>query len=417
MTPHPAPDWLPIRSSVPDQEQRVNGQGSASDDWPQPEPLQDELPPVEPLGEDLLPDSLRPLAEDVRERMQVPLDYPAVVEVLCLAGAVNRRAAIQPKAHDSGWVVVPNLWGGIVAPPGLMKSPVIQAVAQLLMRIQAGWHAEHEQALQEYAQAKLEHELRTAAWKDTYKAAAKKGSAPPARPDEEPPREPALRRLVMNDATFEALHRTLADNLAGVLVIRDELAGWLSELDRAGREGERAFFLQAWNGDTGHTIDRIERGTVYVPACCVSMLGGIQPGRLRSYLSDAVKDGPNNDGLVQRFQLLIWPDTPSGWRYVDRQPDAKAVEQAAQIFERLVGMDVEIPTKFWFAADAQELFVEWLGGLEKKIRGDELHPALAAHLAKYRSLMPSLALLFHLADAPGQGCCAPRTGEAGCRLV
>ena len=50
-------------------------------------------------------------------------------------------------------------------------------------------------------------------------------------------------------------------------------------LDRAGREGERAFCLQAWNGDTGHTIDRIGRGTIHVEACCMSMLGGIQPGR------------------------------------------------------------------------------------------------------------------------------------------
>jgi putative DNA primase/helicase len=51
-----------------------------------------------------------------------------------------------------------------------------------------------------------------------------------------------------------------------------------------------------------------------------------------------------------------------------------------------------------FATDAQELFIEWLAELEAKIRGDELHPALISHLSKYRSLMPSLALLFHLAE-------------------
>ena len=33
--------------------------------------------------------------------------------MLCLAGAVYRRAVIQPKASDTGWVVVPNLWGGM----------------------------------------------------------------------------------------------------------------------------------------------------------------------------------------------------------------------------------------------------------------------------------------------------------------
>src|ERR1035441_4459876 len=97
-------------------------------DWPEPEPLGGELPPVQACDLPLLPRSLRPLVEDTAERMQVPLDYPAVMAVLCLAGVTNRRATIQPKAVDTSWVVVPNLWGGIIAPPGLMKSPVISAM-------------------------------------------------------------------------------------------------------------------------------------------------------------------------------------------------------------------------------------------------------------------------------------------------
>jgi putative DNA primase/helicase len=32
------------------------------------------------------------------------------------------------------------------------------------------------------------------------------------------------------------------------------------------------------------------------------------------------------------------------------------------------------------------------------VRGDEFHPALVSHLSKYRKLMPSLALLFELAE-------------------
>jgi len=133
------------------------------------------------------------------------------------------------------------------------------------------------------------------------------------------------------------------------------------------------------------------------------MLGGIQPGRLRSYLVDALKDGPSNDGLIQRFQLLVWPDKPD-WSYVDRVPDAVSEEQAARVFRKLVELDAENPARFRFALDAQELFVEWLAELEAKIRGDELHPALICHLSKYRSLMPALAVLFELAEwAAGSG--------------
>ncbi len=35
----------------------------------------------------------------------------------------------------------------------------------------------------------------------------------------------------------------------------------------------------------------------------------------------------------------------------------------------------------------------------------ELHPAMIAHLSKYRSLMPSLAALFELADKAAMSTC------------
>ena len=135
----------------------------------------------------------------------------------------------------------------------------------------------------------------------------------------------------------------------------------------------------------------------------MSMLGGIQPGRLRFYLAEAIQDNPNNDGLIQRFQVLVWPDPSPEWTYVDRMPDAEAINQVARVFEKLVTLDPEYPLRIRFARDAQALFVEFLAELEAKVRGGELHPALTSHLAKYRSLMPSLALLFALFDDAARG--------------
>jgi hypothetical protein len=106
-----------------------------------------------------------------------------------------------------------------------------------------------------------------------------------------------------------------------------------------------------------------------------------------------------NDGLFQRFQLLVYPDQPKQWQLIDRAPNHAAIAQAAETYRQLVNMEVGSIPVFRFAAEAQELFNAWLTELETtKLRGNDLHPALVAHLAKYRSLMPSLALLFHLAD-------------------
>ena len=130
--------WQPAAEN----EQHRAALAQVADGWPKLEPLQSELPPVEAFSEELLLPSFRPLVRDVSERMQVPMDYPAVVILLCLAGAVNRRATIQPKAQDTGWVVVPNLWGGIIAPPGFMKSPSFKQrpVPWFRFRLNGGKH-------------------------------------------------------------------------------------------------------------------------------------------------------------------------------------------------------------------------------------------------------------------------------------
>jgi putative DNA primase/helicase len=367
------------------------------DEWPEPEPLATSIPDVMPFDLALMPESFRPLVKDVAERMQVPLDFPAVTAIATLAGVTNRRAEIQPKRNDHTWTVIPNLWGGIVAPPGMLKSPVVSCMTQNARAIEHGWRDAHEAAEQEYKSALEEQELKKAAWKDRFKAAAKKNQDAPARPESDLVR-PVLRRLITSDATFESLHLVLSENPAGLFVLRDELTGWLAGLERQGREQERAFFLECWNGDAAFTIDRIGRGSVHVPRACISLFGGIQPARLRDYLADAMKNGPSNDGLMQRFQLIVWPDMPPEWSYVDRKPDTEAQARTAEVYRRITAMDPTKPLRLQFDDEAQALFEQWLTDLEQRIRDDSLPLSMQAHLAKFRSLMPSLALLFTLAD-------------------
>lgn len=383
---------------------------AAGQEWPDPAPLGEELPPVPVFPLELLPNSLRPLVQDTSERMQAPPDYAAAASIVALAGCVNRRASVNPKREDASWLVIPNLWGCIVGPPGVMKSPTMWAAARPLARIEEGWRVEFESETAGFELEKEQAELRYQAWREEYKRAVKKNEAPPIQPDRTM-KKPTQRRLVLQDATFEKLHEILAENPSGVLVIRDELTGWLADLDRQGRESERAFFLQAWNGDAAFTVDRIGRGSIYVPAVCVSLMGNIQPARLRAYLSEAMSGGPQDDGLFQRFQIAVWPDLPADWKLVDRSVNQTAFDIADQVFHRLVKLSADEPVRMRFAADAQELFNAWWTELEnKKIRNLDLAAPLISHFSKYRSLMPSLAGLFELADMAAEG--QPSEGQA-----
>src|SRR5262249_29276985 len=118
--------------------------------------------------------------------------------------------------------------------------------------------------------------------------------------------------------------------------------------------------------------------------------------------------------LLQRFQLLVYPDVNKKWRNVDRWPDTAEKQRAWAVFERLSDFDAlasgaerdeqdgdGVPF-LRFTSEAQNLFDDWRSKLETMVRSGEEHPAIESHLAKYRSLVPTLALLLHLADG-GQG--------------
>jgi hypothetical protein len=106
--------------------------------------------------------------------------------------------------------------------------------------------------------------------------------------------------------------------------------------------------------------------------------------------------------------MLVWPDVSPDWTNVDRYPDSAAREAAWSMFERLDKLTAEeieanrdqfeaIPF-LRFDDEAQETFDEWRLNLEGRVRSADLHPALESHLAKYRKLVPSLALICALAD-------------------
>ena len=377
-------------------------------EWPDLAPLPG-LPEVPAFEPGLLPAAFRLWLMDVSERIQCPADFPAVGAIVALAAVVGRQVAIRPKRKDD-WTVVPNLWGAAVGRPGVLKTPALTEPMRPLGRLEGLARVAHEEVMRDFEAAQLVAEQRKAVGKEAIRAALKKGHNPEglareALGDTETP--PARVRYTTSDASVEKLGELLRDNPRGLLVYRDELTGLLRSLDREGNETSRAFYLESWNGTGGFTFDRIGRGTVEIEGACVSILGGIQPGPLGEYLRAAVAGGAGDDGLLQRFQVVAWPDIGGDWRNIDRWPDSGARDRAWAVFDRLNTLDPGAlgaerdgdGTAFLrFDGDAQELFTEWRGGLERRLRAGEEAPAFEAHLSKFRSLVPSLALLLHLAD-------------------
>jgi len=386
---------------------------SESIEWKDPMPLPEGLPPVAPLDEAMLPYPLRGWIMDVSERMQIPPDFPAAGAVTVASSLIGRKIGIYPKRYDD-WLVVPNLWGAVVGKPAMLKSPALAEIMKPLSRLVTEARDDHEAALKDHRIQAAVAGAEQKALKDALEKAAKQARESGdhsevekiARQQREAtvPEEPVQRRYKTEDPTVEKVCELLIENPRGILVHRDELSGWLRSLDKQGREGDRSLYLESWNGAGSYEVDRIGRGSLYVPALCVSILGGIQPGPLSSYVREATRGAEGNDGLMQRFQLLVWPDAPKKWRNVDRWPSTEAKNRAYEVFRKLDELTAEkfgataeaessIPA-VRFTPEAQREFDNWRAELEGRLGSGELSPPLEAHLAKYRSLFPALAFLF-----------------------
>ena len=367
----------------------------ASEDWPEPFPICGEKPRVSPMTADMLPYQLRDWCFDVAERMSVPIDFTGVAAMVILSAAIGRRAMIYPKVYDN-WCVVPNLWGAIIGQPGVRKSPALLEMLKALKQIESASFDKHKSALSTFEWKQQRYEARKRAIEKELEQPDVNETTLRAELESLRPEPPVLERFVVNDSTTEKLLETLGDNPNGLLVYRDELAGFLVNMDKKGREGDRQFYLEAWSGDSTYTTDRIGRGTIRVEHVCVSILGTIQPGPLRNYVREAFSGSAHSDGLIQRFQLLVWPDMPTAYRHVDRKPDEKAREFAYRLYEECVSMN-DATREFHFSSRAQRIFNEWLIDWENRILSGREDEVFVAHISKFRSLVPSIALLFHLA--------------------
>lgn len=315
-----------------------------------------------------------------------------------------------------------------------MKSPSMKEPMQLLGRLQAeyGERFEMEKAAAEF------DGLATKAMLDDVKSqlsskAKGKGKDRAVNPDDmqklkadyveltQNATPEAVRRLFKtNETSIQSMTVLQNQNPRGVLVFRDELTGLLVKWDREDGADERAYFLDGWNGNGSYTDCKIGRGITDAKQICISLLGGIQPDKLKRYLYQAMQG--NNDGLMQRLQLAVWPDEPESWQLVDTYPNKADKQRVYAILQALAELDFtqcgamqggyDDRPYFRFDDAGQTVFNDWLTELQTIKLQKEENPLMVEHFGKFRSLMPSLALIFHCIDI-ADGKASGSIGKAG----
>ncbi len=382
------------------------------DAWPEPLPLP-KLPPVPEFPLAILPDAMQAWAADAADRARYRPDFFAVAAMTALGSVVGRKIGIRMKSQDD-WTEYANVWAAIVGDPSALKSPAKHDAMIPLKGLQVVADEEHADAMQLFEVEEETYKLRRdAKRKKAVKNLSKDASTEINLGEDAAPETPPRRTYWTSDVNDASLSEILVVNPNGLLIERDELSSLLSNLEDEKQASLRGMLLSGWSGKEGFRSDRIMRGITYIPKYALSVFGGIQPGPLMRYVRGAFS-GERADGLLQRFQLIVWPD-PQPFEYVDRWPNKSAKEAANELFKFADTFDADAigskdafgndPPFLRFSPDAQEMFSDWYTHFMQSSRGansENISAPLASHFGKYSGLVGKLSLIIHVAD-DGQG--------------
>lgn len=395
---------------------------STLEDWQQPQPIRQTLPPVKDITPEMLPPCLYDFTTDNANRLSVPKVYIAIPLVVAMGSVIGAKIGIMPKVNDD-WQEVANLWGGIIGDPSTKKSPSLNTALEPLRALEQKAKADYEKALKDHtAQTLINKATETALKKQLDNAVNSKAkktdeSDTPASDEQikaiadklaekQTQTPPTIRRYIADDSTHEKLGELESQNTNGILVNRDELTGLFKYLDKPDNEQARTFYLEGYNGKGNKTFDRITRGTLFIENHCLSVLGTIQPETIEQYLQRLNDFG--NDGLIQRFSLLVYPDRLTDNKEKDLPVNKAISEQVQMIFDRLDSLDdwelsehgLNINGKraiIRLDEHAYPVFMAWLDSLIAH-ENDFEHGILKQHITKYRKTLLALLIVFHLIE-------------------
>ena len=228
--------------------------------------------------EDIFPNKLKTALNNLSNAFSVEHELIYSASLVVISSAIGTKVTVAAKRAYKTYL---SLWLAVIANTGQKKTPVLSAISKILYDIQNELIIKFDKEVQIYKQQL-----------DLYNK--NKQINPSAK---EPTAPAPYATTITTDPTIEALTERLNDSPNGILRLNDELKVLIDGFDKykGKKSGEEEIYLSIFN-NTPIKIDRVQK-TIYVKTPYLSLLGGIQPHKLR----EAFTSGSFNDGFSARF--------------------------------------------------------------------------------------------------------------------
>ncbi len=234
---------------------------------------------------DVLPANLQEIVNEANATLGFPKDYIAGSMLTAMAAVIGNTHSAEAMA---GWKEYAILFVALVGCPGVCKSHPLSYLMQPLIDHDAGKAAQFAEALKRYnAAMELPPKERVA---NGY---------------ELNPAEPRRVRFMMQDVTNEAVHRILSENPRGLILMYDELAGWVKNFNRYNSGSESEFWMSVFNHKVAMSDRKSSQSGVFIRNPFLCVIGTIQP----KVLTDLAANNRNANGFMERILYVFLHST------------------------------------------------------------------------------------------------------------
>jgi hypothetical protein len=229
---------------------------------------------------DIFPQPIQSYILECNSKLDSNIDYMGCSLLWLISVSIGNAIEIEVKR---GWNENATLWISLVGKAGIGKTPSINNVIFPLQKVNSREIKNYYKELDKF---------------EYYDNLSKK-----EKEESIEVQKPIKKQFIANDITLEALvdlHQE-SDNAVGVF--KDELAGWLKDMNKYRAGSDLEFWLSCWSGKSV-SLNRLTRKGSFVEKPFIPVLGGIQPNILNSFYTEENKD----NGFMDRM-LLSFPDS------------------------------------------------------------------------------------------------------------
>jgi len=324
---------------------------------------------------DIFPKDYQTYILECNKTLSLDIDYMGCSLLWLASVIIGNSMEIEVKI---GWKEKAVLWMAMVGRAGIGKTPSIKKILYPLLKINNREIANYMKNLEKY-------EHFTSLTKEEKKTS-------------EEVEKPRKTQFIANDITIEALVDLHEQNKNSVGVFKDELAGWLKDMNKYRAGSDLEFWLSTWSGDPAN-FNRLSRRGSFVQNPFISVLGGIQPNILDMFYTAENKD----NGFVDRL-LLCYPDLEVE-HYNENEMNEKVIEfyESAILHffnsvKSILNFDNEgeiEPVLCKWTAEAKKEWVRIFNSITDIQNSDEENEYLKSMYPKQKSYIPRFSLLIN----------------------